>query len=153
MAITDSPEPPSRKSGSRLEKLVPYTTIAVIIAALYVAWTFYSRYESNKRAVQQIQAEREAARKRVVDQIYGSGEIRFNAFSADSGVLKRGQSTQLCYSVVNAKNLKLDPPVEPVKPSYHHCFEIAPKKTTTYTITADDDAGHSKSESLTIRVE
>ncbi len=153
MALTDSPEPPHRKSGFTLEKLLPYTTIAVIIAALYVAWTFYSRYESNKHAVEQIQAEREARRKRVVDQIYGSGEIRFNAFSADSGVLKHGESTQLCYSVVNAKNVKLDPPVEAIKPSYHHCLEIAPKKTTTYTITADDGAGHSKSESLTIRVQ
>ncbi len=153
MAITDSPNPPERRTGSHLEKLLPYTTIAIIIAALYVAWTFYSRYESNQRAVQQIQAEREAARKRVVDQVYGSGEIRFNAFSADSGFLKRGETTELCYSVVNAKNVKLDPPVEPIKPSYHHCVEIAPKKTTTYTITADDGAGHSKSESLTIRVQ
>ena len=153
MAITDSPEPSPRKSGSKLEKLLPYTTVAVIIAGLYVAWTFYSRYESNKRAVEQVQAEREAARKRVVDQIYGSGGVRFNALSADTAVLKRGEKTQLCYSVVNAKNLKLDPPVEPIKPSYYHCLEIAPKKTTTYTITADDGAGHSKSESLTIRVE
>jgi hypothetical protein len=152
MAITDSPPPPERKHKSVLSGILPYTTVAVIIAALYVAWTFYARYESDKRAMQQIQAEREAARKRVVDQIYGSGEIRFSTFGADSGYLKRGETTELCYGVVNAKNVKLDPPVERIKPSYHHCLEIAPKKTTTYTLTADDGAGHSKSESLTIHV-
>jgi hypothetical protein len=153
MAITDSPTPHAPRRKSPWEAVLPYTTVAVIIAALYVAWTFYSRHESNKRAVERIQAEREAARKRVVDQIYGSGEVRFTTFGADSGVLKRGETTQLCYGVVNAKNVKLDPPVEQIKPSYHHCLEIAPKKTTTYTLTADDGAGHAKSETLTIRVE
>lgn len=153
MAITDSPPPPEHKHKSLLQGILPYTTVAVIVAALYVAWTFYSRYESNKQAMQRIQAEREAARKRVVDQIYGSGEIRFSTFGADSGFLKRGETTELCYGVVNAKNVKLDPPVEQIKPSYHHCIEIAPKKTTTYTITADDGAGHSKAESLTVHVQ
>ena len=154
MAITDAPPPPpERPRRSKLEGLLPYTTVAVIIAALYVAWTFYSRYESNKQAVERIQAQREAARKRVVDQIYGSGEIRFTAFTADNGVLQRGQTTQLCYGVVNAESVTLNPAVEPIKPSYHHCVEIAPKQTTTYTLTAKDAAGHSKSESLTIRVQ
>jgi hypothetical protein len=133
--------------------ILPFTSVAIIIAALYVAWTFYSRYQSNKQAVERIEADREAARKRVVDQIYGSGEIRFTTFGADSGLLKRGEPTELCYGVVNAKSVRLDPPVEQIKPSYHHCLEITPKKTTTYTITADDGAGHTKSESLTIQVQ
>lgn len=137
---------------SRLRALLPYTTVAVIIAALYVAWTFYSRYESNRKAQQAIQAERDEARKRVVDQIYGSGEIKFTTFGADSGVLKRGESTELCYGVVNAKTVKIDPPVEQAKPSYHHCIEITPKTTTTYTITAADGRGNSKSESITVQV-
>jgi hypothetical protein len=154
MAITD-PSPPPREGAHKsfLSKILPFTTVGVIIAALYVAWTFYSRYQGNKQAMQRIQAEHEVARKRVVDQIYGSGEIRFTTFGADSGLLKRGERTELCYGVVNAKNVKVDPPVGETKPSYHHCIEIAPEKTTTYTITADDGAGHSKSESLTIRVQ
>ena len=153
MAITDSPGPLEPRRRSRLEAILPFTTVAIVIAALYVAWTFYSRYQSNKQAVERIQADREAARKRVVDQIYGSGEVRFSTFGADSGLLRPGESTELCYGVVNAKNVKLDPPVEQIKPSYHHCLEIAPKKTTTYTITADDGTGNTKSESLTIRVQ
>ena len=49
--------------------------------------------------------------------------------------------------------MKLTPPVgEDVKPMYHHCIEIAPKKTTTYTMTAYDAKGNNKSVSLTVQV-
>ena len=143
---------PEPRPHSHVRAVLPYTTVAVIIAALYVAWTFYSRHESSRKAQEAIQASKEDARKRVVDQIYGGGEIRFTTFGADSGVLKRGESTQLCYGVVNAKTVKLDPPVEQAKPSYHHCLEISPKTTTTYTITAEDGRGNSKSESITVQV-
>ncbi len=153
MSLTDAPNPPEPKHRPILEKLLPYTTVAMIIAALYVAWTFYSRYESNKEAVERIAAEKAEKRKQVVNEIYGSGEIRFTTFSIDTRVLKRGETAQLCYGVVNAKTVKLDPPVEPIKPMYFHCVEIAPKKTTTYTITAENGTGQKKSESLTLPVE
>lgn len=152
MSLTDLPEQPEQPPRSPLRALLPYTTAALIVAALYVAWTFYSRYESNRKAQEAIQAEKEQARKRVVEQIYGSGEIKFTTFGADSGVLKRGETTQLCYGVVNAKTVKLDPPVEQAKPTYYHCVEIAPKTTTTYTITAADGKGNSKSQSITVQV-
>ena len=152
MALTQAPEEPQRRPDSPLRRLLPYTTIAIVIAALYVAWTFYSRYESSREAQQAIQARQEQARKQQVDQIYGSGEIKFTTFGADSGLIHRGETTELCYGVLNAKIVKLDPPVEQAKPSYHHCLEIAPKTTTTYTITAEDGRGNSKSESVTVRV-
>jgi hypothetical protein len=153
MPLTDAPEQAPQPSGSALRKILPFTTVGVIIAALYVAWTFYSRAESNRKAQADIEARKAAHDKEVAQQIFGGGEIKFTQFTADTGLLKRGDHTQLCYGVVNAKNLKLDPPVEPVQPSYRHCVEIAPKATTTYTLTADDGAGHSKSMSLTVRVE
>ena len=153
MALTDAPNPPEHDLYSRLRAILPFTTIVVVIAAIYVAWVFYSRYESSKRAGEAITAKQEEQRKRVVDEIFGSGEIRFQNFSADSGVLKRGQTAELCYGVVNATSVKLTPPVgEEVKPMYHHCVEIAPKKTTTYTMTAFNAKGESKSVSLTIQV-
>jgi hypothetical protein len=152
MTLTQPHDEPERKQGSVLRAILPYTTVAMIIAALYVAWTFYSRSEANRAAVEAIQKKKAEENKQVVDQVYGSGEVKFTTMTADSGVLTLGQTTQLCYGVANAKAVKLDPPVEQLKPSYHHCFEIAPKKTTTYTITADDGAGHTKSESLTIEV-
>src|SRR5690242_6619479 len=118
MSLTGAPQAPPPKRRSPLEALLPYTSVAVIVAALWVVWTFYSRHEANIRAQREIEAKQEAARKRVVDQIYGSGEIRFTAFSADTGTLRRGDRTQLCYGVLNAKSVRIDPPVEAIKPSY-----------------------------------
>jgi hypothetical protein len=152
MTLTQPPNEPEQTQRSSLRAILPYTTIAMIIAALYVAWIFYSRHEANRAATQAIQNKKAEENKQYVSQVYGSGEVKFIAMSADSGVLAPGQTTQLCYGVVNAKSIKIDPPVEQLKPSSHHCFEVAPKKTTTYTITADDGAGHTKSESLTIQV-
>jgi hypothetical protein len=153
MALTEAPQEPVKRRGSFLQKLLPFTTVGVIIAAIYVAWMFYSRHRSNVEAERAAAAKEQAQRQKTVDAVFGNGEITFSVFSADRGVLKRGQQTQLCFGVTNAKTLKLDPPVAEIKPAYRHCLEIAPTKTTTYTITADDGKGHTKSESLTVRVE
>jgi hypothetical protein len=152
MSFTEPAGEPERKRRSFLRALLPYTTAAMIVAALYVAWTFYSRYEANRRTSQALENRKAEENKRFIDRVYGSGQINFTSMTADSGVLAPGETTQLCYGVVNAKTVKIDPPIEQLKPSYHHCFEIAPRKTTTYTITAEDGAGHTKSESLTIQV-
>jgi hypothetical protein len=126
--------------------------VALVIAALYVTWTFYSRHESNRRAQEELDAKQASAQKGIVDQYFGAGEIRIPTFLADSGLLKPGQSTHLCYGVVNAVSVKLDPPAEPLKPSHRHCIEIAPKTTTTYTLTAFNAKGQSKSVSLEVKV-
>ena len=154
MALTDAglPEPP--KSGrSGVATLLPYTTVVMILAALYVAWTFYSRRESARKEQETIAAKQQEAEKRNADLIFGSGEVKFTTFSADNGVLKRGETTRLCYGVVNATTLKIEPPVgEPVKPTSRHCVEIAPKQTTTYTITGSNAKGGAKTASLTVQV-
>lgn len=144
--------PSSNPSDSRLKKLLPFTTVALIIAALYVVWTFYSRHQSDRLAQQQLATQQQQARQRVVEQVFGSGEIKFNAFGVDSGALRRGEKTQLCYGVENATTVKMDPPVEQLKPTYYHCLEISPAKTTTYTITAADGKGHTQSRSLVVQV-
>ncbi|HEX4232228.1 MAG TPA: hypothetical protein VHZ07_26410 [Bryobacteraceae bacterium] len=133
---------------------MPYTTVLLIIAILYVGWTFYSRYQYHRDAAKAA-AEDKAERERETNaRIFGSGEVRITQFYAETGLLKRGQGTQICYGVVNGTSVTMEPPVgEALKPSWGHCSDIAPKKTTTYTITADDAAGHKKTASLTIQVQ
>lgn len=154
MSLTDVPnEPPQKPSRSVLRSLLPFTTVGVILAALYVAWTFYSRAQANREAQEQIDAKQAEARKRVVNQIYGSGGVKFSTFGADNGSLRSGESTRLCYGVLNAKTVKIEPSVgEELTPTYHHCMDVKPAKTTTYTITATDDKGQSESRTLTIQV-
>ncbi|SRR5579884_3177388 len=135
-----------------MRKILRYTWILVAIAALYVAWIFYSRHEREASAEAAIARQKQKEAQRVDNLIFGSGEIQFTTFGADNGVLRPGESTELCYGVVNAVRVEIDPPIEQAKPTYHHCVEIAPKKTTTYTIKATDAKGKTKSESLTIQV-
>ena len=153
MALTDAPPPPERPSGSVLGKIIPFTSIGVLVAALYVAWTFYARHQSELDAQKAAETRQEEQRQRTVREVFGNGEIKFTMFSADTGLLKRGDHTQLCYGVENAKTVRLDPPVQPLEPTYRRCIEISPKTTTTYTITADDGKGHTQSHSLTVHVQ
>jgi hypothetical protein len=133
---------------------LPYTTVLLVVAMLYVAWTFYSRSRDNQEAAKEAAEKKAQEQKDTNSRIFGSGEVKINQFSADTGLLKRGQTTQICYGVVNAATVTMDPPIgEALKPSWTHCSEISPKKTTTYTITAADQAGHKKTASLTIQVQ
>lgn len=152
MALTDAPPPPERPSRSPLAAALPYTTVAVILAALYVAWTFYSRHEANRKAQQALAAQQAEHQQREAQTIFGSGGLSFRTWSADKSAVQPGETAHICYGIVDAKSVKIDPPVEQLKPSYLHCFDVAPKKTTTYTITAQDAAGHTASQQLTIQV-
>jgi hypothetical protein len=135
-----------------MRKILPYTWIAVIIVALYVAWIFYSRHEREAASEAALAKQKREQTEQVNNLIFGSGEVRFSNFSADRGVLRRGESTELCYGVVNAVRLEIDPPIEAAKPTYHHCIAITPNTTTTYTLKATDAKGNTKSESLTVQV-
>jgi hypothetical protein len=135
-----------------VRKALHFTWIAVVIAALYVAWVFYSRHQQQVAADRELAQRKKEKEQRVDNLIFGSGEVQFTIFSADRGVLSPGSTTELCYGVVNAVKVELDPPIEAAKPTYRHCLQIAPKKTTTYTIKATDAKGNTKSQSLTIQV-
>jgi hypothetical protein len=58
----------------------------------------------------------------------------------------------MCYGVVNATAVRLDPPVESVWPAVSRCFEVTPSKTTRYTLTAEGADHASVSESVEIVV-
>lgn len=152
MALTEAPPPPEHPQKRGLGSILPYTSVAVVIAALYVAWTFYSRHEANVRAAQELAARQAEQRQEEARQIFGSGGLSFRTWSADKAMVHAGESVNICYGIVDAKTVKIDPPVADLKPSYLHCFPVEPKQTTTYKITAEDGKGHKASEQLTIQV-
>ncbi len=143
--------PPQKKSA--LAGILPYTSVALVLALLYVAWVFYSRHERSQEAAAVIEKERQDAEKKQANMIFGSGEVKFLTFSASPGHLKSGESARLCYGMVNAEKVKIEPSIgEDVKPTSRHCADISPKSTTTYTITASNAKGETKSTSLTVQV-
>ena len=142
-----------RRSKGFAATLLPYTSILLIIVALYVGWVFYSRWRDRKEAEQRADAAQQAQQKKVVDQVFGAGQVKLLNFSISPIRLRQGESAHLCYGVSNAISVAIEPHVEDTKPSYNHCFDISPKKNTTYTLTAKDKAGHVETGSLTVTVQ
>jgi hypothetical protein len=131
-----------------------YTLVSFIIlglAIVYVGGVFYVRWQRD-RAIQ----ERADATKRQHDQkvyqMMGGDRFEILNFYAYPGVIQRGDSTTLCYSVSNAKSVTLEPQPNAVWPAFERCVSVSPKKTTTYTFTATDAAGHTKSATVTVEV-
>jgi hypothetical protein len=76
---------------------------------------------------------------------------KITQFKADPTFLPTGVVGKLCYGVENATKLELTPHVEAVLPASEHCIDIAPKQTTTYTLTAFG-AGPEDKQSLEVKV-
>jgi hypothetical protein len=121
------------------------------LAALYTAWTFYSRRQAAAEAEHQLQQKHIDDDRKVVA-AFGGGQLKILSFGATTGEVPSGGRVVLCYGVSNAAKVKIEPGVEPLKPAISHCLNVFPKKTTTYTLKTEDENGNSKSASLKITV-
>lgn len=54
-----------------LERILPYTTVVLILAMLYAGWTFYSRWRDAKNAEERAAAKKAEQNKEIVDQVFG----------------------------------------------------------------------------------
>ena len=112
----------------------------------YVGWTFFSRWSENRTNEKAAEAEQAKANAKIVE-MYGSGNLKILNFYA----IRRSEKTLLCYGVSNATAVRIEPRVEPLKPSLSRCVEVAPKSTTQYTLTAEDAAGHQATGSVVVQ--
>ncbi len=74
------------------------------------------------------------------------------SFYASPGVIRSGDSANLCYGVNGASQVRLEPPVEKVWAAQSRCFAVSPRADTEYKLTAEDTAGHSVSQSFLLKV-
>ena len=148
------PQPgPPPKSIFKNPSLYSYTIL--IIAIFSVAWIFFSRWELNRsfeHRVRQERTQKQLEDDRATLEQMGGKELAIQTFYATPGSISRGETVQLCYGVANAKTVTLEPQSNPVWPSYSRCVDVTPAKTTTYTLTIADAAGHTKSQSLEVLV-
>jgi hypothetical protein len=138
-------------SSRFLRTLLPYTSAALIVAALYAGWILWSRHQATVEAVQAQKAQ-EAQRDETVVRELGGDSLRILSFYATPGVVRPGEKALVCYGVSNAKTVKIEPPLDDVGPSLSRCLEAHPRKTTEYTLTARDAAGHEARQSFTLQV-
>jgi hypothetical protein len=81
------------------------------------------------------------------------GPVRILQFYSSVGVIKAGETALLCYGVENAKSVRIAPMMEGESPSPNRCLEVAPLRTTHYTILAEGFDGRVVMQSLTLPVD
>jgi len=134
-----------------IRRILPYSSALSALAVLYVAWIFFSRWH-DERARERAAAEASARSNAKIVEMYGSGKLKVLNFYATSGTIRRGEKTLLCYGVANAVTVRIEPGVEPLKPSLSRCVEVAPRVETRYTLTAEDASGNRQVRELVVGV-
>jgi len=122
------------------------------VALCYLVWVFASRHFSTQRWVEEQKSVDDAAARANFQRIYGGSALKILQFYAREGQLVEGRSTVLCYGVLNAARVSIAPVVEGVSPALNRCVAIAPRRDTTYVLTAEGADGGTSSASLTVTV-
>ncbi len=144
-----------QETKSVLKNPLLYSSLILGVAALAVGWILFSRWQENRRIDLQAAkdtAEKQLSNDRAALEQFGGKELAIQSFYATPGIVHRGESAQLCYGVANAKTVTLEPQSNPVWPSYARCVDVSPKKDTAYTLTVQDAAGNTKSQTVEVKV-
>lgn len=144
---------PEHKSAFKSPLL--YSSALVVVVCVVVGWIMFSRWLDNRdierRAAQERAAKQHEMDRLAIEQLGGKGFGILN-FYASPGTIRRGETSQLCYGVSNAKNVKLEPQSNPVWPSASRCVDVSPTKDTTYTLTIQDASGNPKTATVEVKV-
>jgi len=134
-----------------IRRLLPYTTLTLVLAAIYTGWTFYLRYSAGQEAAQRAREEEARQDKEIVDR-FGGGKLSILSFYASPAMAQAGEKVLVCFSVANATEVSIVPEIEPVKPSISRCLETHPQKSMTYTLKAKDAAGAEVTQAATVEI-
>lgn len=124
--------------------------VILAIGLVYLGWVFTSRYSAN-RAWRPAPDPDMAKRLADFDRIYGGTTVRILQFYSPTGDLMEGDHTTICYGVVNARAVRIEPPVDGVGVSLNRCVAVSPDQDTRYTLVAEGHDGSIVSESFVIR--
>lgn len=142
---------PEQKSFSGFRNPFLYTSVLLVAALFYVGWVFTARRQEIQE-MERLEKERLKVEAGRTYEMLGGNRFEILDFYAVPGVIERGGAAQLCYGVSNAKTVKLEPQSGAVWPSRSRCVEVAPKKDTSYTLTAEDGQGNTRTATLTVQV-
>jgi len=146
---------PQMERNAHLKKLLVYGVIGVVVVVIYLVYLVISRHQAARefeRRDAEIQRQQHRAEDELTLQQLGGPGFGIRALYANPPVIRRGESAQVCYDVVNAKTVSLDPPVAEVWPSHTRCFGVSPKRTTTYTLTVTDATGKTATNDVQVQV-
>jgi len=125
--------------------------VVAIAAVAYLGLVMAVRRLGEPRWEQRQQSEQPAGNEEF-ERAYGGSTLKIVQFYSREGTLLEGSATVLCYGVVNARSVRIEPPVEGVAVSLNRCVEVAPERDTRYTLTAEGNDGRAVSESFVLKV-
>lgn len=125
--------------------------ITAIAAVIYTGWVLAGREFANRRWKAH-QAAAAAEAQAAFDRVYGGSEVKILAFYPREFALTEGDQALICYGVLNARSVRIEPPVEGVSVALNKCVTAAPERDTRYTLTAEGSDGHTVSESFVLAV-
>jgi hypothetical protein len=131
-----------------LRRLLPYTSVALAVALAHLAWTGLTRRAGDRRAEERAAQTIPAG----VPAPYQTSHLRILHFYATTPEPLAGDQTTLCYGVLNAKAVRIEPAVEEIRPSLSRCLSVFPVRTITYTLHAEGGLGERASATFTLRV-
>lgn len=134
-----------------MRKAYRLTLMIAVMIALYLGWTFYSRWSDNQ-AFKQRMEKLNTSQESTVSKSYGGGELKILGFYATPPAVRPGESAQLCYSVASAESVRIEPHVDNVWPSYSRCVPVTLSKETTYKLIAEDADGNTATAETTVEV-
>jgi hypothetical protein len=118
---------------------------------VYTFWIFYSRSQRDAEIKRQAETKQaEDARKFLAT--YGSDEVKITQFYASPQTTRPGEKIRLCYGVLSAKTLRMEPTVSDVYPALSHCVQVVASKTTTYRLVAAGKDGKETTAESTVIV-
>ena len=134
-----------------LRKAMPYLLVAILVAAAYDGWVFYSRWRDKHATEQQEKVQEADDAKRTIDRL-GGGQLKILHFYASPSPLRRGTPATMCFGVYGAKSVRIEPLSDELHPAVSHCMQVSPLKSTEYKLVAEDGAGHTATQSITLQV-
>ena len=127
--------------------------VAAAIALVYLGYVFLARHTADRRYAERTRpAEPTDSEKSGFAKTYGGTAVKILQFYARDGAITDDQNTIICYGVVNAKSVRIDPPVADVYPALNRCIEVEPKHETKYTLTAEGSDGKTATAEFTLAV-
>ena len=127
--------------------------VGAAIALVYLGYVFLARHSADQRYVERTKvSEPSKEEKSKSAETYGGTAVKILQFYARDGAITDDQSTVICYGVVNAKSVRIDPPVADVYPALSRCVEAAPQHETKYTLTAEGKDGKTATAEFTLAV-
>jgi hypothetical protein len=124
--------------------------VTAALALVYLGLVFSSRHSSAlppKAPPDPAQLRRQAEFERA----YGGSELKIVQFYSAAAEVPEGDPVTICYGVINAKSVRIEPPVDGVGVSINRCVQATPRRETKYTLFATGGDGAVVSQSIVVR--